>query len=127
MAQGGSLRRRVSAQVRVERNPKKKAYMRLHTTVGDLNLELHSDIAPRTVENFLLLAEEGYYKDTVFHRCIKHFMIQVRYMLPVAHVWKSGAGTGAGTSSLDFSPGPRCGNKDQKKRDTSHILRDLRL
>ena len=53
--------------------------MRLHTSAGDLNLELHSDITPRTVENFLLLAEEGYYKDTIFHRCIKHFMIQVRF------------------------------------------------
>eukprot|EP00884_Botryococcus_braunii_P021935 jgi/Botrbrau1/8425/Bobra.0237s0045.1 len=62
--------------VRVERNPKKKAYMQLHTTLGNLNLELHADIAPRTVENFLLLSEEGYYKDTIFHRCIKHFMIQ---------------------------------------------------
>lgn len=62
----------------MERNPKKKAYMKLHTSVGDLNLELHADITPRTVENFLLLAEEGYYKDTIFHRCIRHFMIQVR-------------------------------------------------
>ena len=63
--------------VRVERNPKKKGYMRLHTTLGDLNVELHCDIAPRTCENFIALAESGYYKGTVFHRSIKNFMIQV--------------------------------------------------
>ena len=63
--------------VRVERNPKKKAYMQLHTSHGHLNLELHCDIAPRTCENFLALAESGYYKDTIFHRSIKNFMLQV--------------------------------------------------
>ena len=44
---------------------------------GDLNLELHCDIAPRTCENFLVLAEGGYYTDTLFHRSIRSFMIQV--------------------------------------------------
>jgi peptidyl-prolyl cis-trans isomerase-like protein 2 len=61
----------------VERNPTKKGYLRLHTNLGDLNIELHCDIAPRTTENFLYLCEMGYYKDTVFHRSIKNFMIQV--------------------------------------------------
>jgi peptidyl-prolyl cis-trans isomerase-like protein 2 len=61
----------------VERNPTKKGYLRLHTTLGDLNIELHCDIAPRTTENFIYLCEMGYYKDTVFHRSIKNFMIQV--------------------------------------------------
>lgn len=63
--------------VRIERHPKKKAYMKLHTSCGDLNLELHCDMAPRTCENFLVLSESGYYRDTIFHRCIKNFMIQV--------------------------------------------------
>ena len=63
--------------VRVERNPKKKAYMQLHTSLGHLNLELHCDLAPRTCENFIALAHSGYYKDTIFHRSIKNFMIQV--------------------------------------------------
>ena len=66
--------------VRIERHPKKKAYMKLHTSCGDLNLELHCDMAPRTCENFLVLSESGYYQDTVFHRCIKNFMIQVSIM-----------------------------------------------
>ncbi len=64
-------------QVRVERKPKKKGYMRLHMNLGDLNLELHCDIAPRACENFMILADSGYYTGTVFHRSIKNFMIQV--------------------------------------------------
>uniref|UniRef100_A0A383V4T2 Peptidylprolyl isomerase n=2 Tax=Tetradesmus obliquus TaxID=3088 RepID=A0A383V4T2_TETOB len=60
----------------VERNPSKKGYLRLHTSLGDLNIELHCDIAPRTTENFIYLCEMGYYNDTVFHRSIKNFMIQ---------------------------------------------------
>lgn len=51
--------------------------MRLHTNLGDLNIELHCDMAPRTCENFLGLCEMGYYNDTIFHRSIKNFMIQV--------------------------------------------------
>lgn len=65
-------------KVRVERNPSKKGYMRLHTNLGDLNLELHCDLAPRTCENFFILSEGGYYTDTIFHRSIKNFMIQVQ-------------------------------------------------
>lgn len=64
-------------KVRVERNPSKKGYLKLHTNMGDLNLELHCDLAPRTCENFFVLAEGGYYTDTIFHRNIKNFMIQV--------------------------------------------------
>eukprot|EP00210_Caulerpa_lentillifera_P006358 g6073.t1 len=62
--------------IRVDWSPKKKAYVRLHTSLGHLNLELHSDIVPKTCENFLGLAEMGYYNDTIFHRSVKDFMIQ---------------------------------------------------
>ena len=34
---------------RLERNPTKKGYVRLHTNLGDLNIELHCDIVPRCV------------------------------------------------------------------------------
>ena len=68
-------------KVRVERNPTKKGYMRLHTNLGDLNLELHCDLAPRTCENFFVLSEGGYYTDTIFHRNIKNFMIQASHSL----------------------------------------------
>lgn len=56
--------------------PLKKGYLQLHTTLGDVNLELHCDIVPKTCENFLALAEGGYYTGTCFHRSIKNFMIQ---------------------------------------------------
>lgn len=62
--------------VKVEKNPKKKGYVRLHTTHGDLNIELHCDITPRTCENFLTLCERGYYNGVAFHRNIRNFMIQ---------------------------------------------------
>lgn len=62
--------------VKVEKNPKKKGYVRLQTTHGDLNIELHCDITPRTCENFVTLCERGYYNGVAFHRNIRNFMIQ---------------------------------------------------
>ncbi|KAG1366922.1 peptidyl-prolyl cis-trans isomerase CYP65 [Cocos nucifera] len=62
--------------VKVEKNPKKKGYVQLHTTHGDLNLELHCDLTPRTCENFITLCENGYYNGVAFHRNIRNFMIQ---------------------------------------------------
>eukprot|EP00887_Chlorella_sp_A99_P008218 scaffold12.g8218.t1 len=60
----------------IELKPQKKGYVRLHTSLGDLNIELHCDLAPKTCENFMALAEGGYYDGTVFHRSIRNFMIQ---------------------------------------------------
>ncbi|XP_068654233.1 peptidyl-prolyl cis-trans isomerase CYP65-like [Aristolochia californica] len=62
--------------VKVEKNPKKKGYVQLHTTHGDLNIELHCDITPRACENFITLCERGYYNGIAFHRSIRNFMIQ---------------------------------------------------
>lgn len=61
--------------VRYERI-KKKAYVRLVTNLGPLNLELHSDIVAKTAENFLKHCLNGYYNGTKFHRSIRNFMIQ---------------------------------------------------
>lgn len=55
---------------------KHKGYARISTTSGDLNLELHTEYAPKAVWNFLKLAKKGYYKDVTFHRNIKGFMAQ---------------------------------------------------
>ncbi|CAK7339657.1 unnamed protein product [Dovyalis caffra] len=62
--------------IKVEKNPKKKGYVQLHTTHGDLNIELHCDVTPRTCENFITLCEQGYYNGVAFHRSIRNFMIQ---------------------------------------------------
>jgi peptidyl-prolyl cis-trans isomerase B (cyclophilin B) len=48
----------------------------LHTSMGDIKLELDADNAPATVENFLQYVREGHYDDTVFHRVINGFMVQ---------------------------------------------------
>lgn len=58
--------------VKVEKNPKKKGYVQLRTTHGDLNIELHCDMTPRTCENFLTLCERGYYNGVAFHRSIRY-------------------------------------------------------
>src|SRR5262245_17883587 len=48
----------------------------LHTTHGDIRLDLDAEKAPATVENFLSYAREGFYDGTIFHRVIEDFMIQ---------------------------------------------------
>ena len=49
----------------------------LHTDVGEVKLELHCDQCPKSCENFLALAASGYYDNTVIHRNIKEFMVQM--------------------------------------------------
>ena len=46
------------------------------TSMGAMTVELWPDKAPRTVENFLMLVDDGFYEGTVFHRVIPNFMIQ---------------------------------------------------
>ena len=48
----------------------------IKTSHGDINLELNNEKAPITVENFISIAESGYYEGTIFHRVINGFMIQ---------------------------------------------------
>jgi peptidyl-prolyl cis-trans isomerase B (cyclophilin B) len=50
--------------------------MTLTTNHGDIVLELFDDDAPKTVDNFRKLAEDGYYDGLIFHRVIPDFMIQ---------------------------------------------------
>lgn len=51
-------------------------YATIHTDLGDLNVELDAKYSPKAVYNFIQLAKKGYYNDLIFHRNIKHFMIQ---------------------------------------------------
>jgi peptidyl-prolyl cis-trans isomerase B (cyclophilin B) len=48
----------------------------VETTAGPMTFEFFPDKAPGHVENFVKLAEKGFYDNTVFHRVIKGFMIQ---------------------------------------------------
>lgn len=47
----------------------------LHTSMGDVVLEMHEDM-PVTTGNFVKLAKSGFYDGTVFHRVIDGFMVQ---------------------------------------------------
>jgi cyclophilin family peptidyl-prolyl cis-trans isomerase len=48
----------------------------IETTAGTMTAELFASEAPRTVNNFVFLAREGFYADVIFHRVISGFMIQ---------------------------------------------------
>src|SRR5918911_235462 len=48
----------------------------IKTNKGTIRFELLEDDAPRTTDNFIQLAERGYYNGVIFHRVIKGFMIQ---------------------------------------------------
>ena len=46
------------------------------TTLGDIQVKPFADLAPKTVENFVTHAKNGYYDNGIFHRVIKDFMVQ---------------------------------------------------
>jgi peptidyl-prolyl cis-trans isomerase-like 3 len=48
----------------------------LHTTHGDIKVELFCELVPKACKNFLALCAMGYYDNTLFHRNIKGFIIQ---------------------------------------------------
>ncbi len=48
----------------------------IETSKGTITLELFSDLAPRTVENFTKLANDGFYNGLKFHRVLADFMVQ---------------------------------------------------
>lgn len=57
-------------------DPAKKYGAVIETSKGTIELELYPQHAPKTVNNFIFLAKEGFYDDVSFHRVIKNFMIQ---------------------------------------------------
>ena len=48
----------------------------MHTSAGPIQLELFDEDAPKTVENFRKLSNDGFYDGLIFHRVIPDFMIQ---------------------------------------------------
>ena len=57
-------------------DPKKKYEAKIETVRGTIVIELAPQYAPKTVNNFVFLANEGFYDGVTFHRVIKDFMIQ---------------------------------------------------
>ena len=48
----------------------------IHTSCGDIGIQLYPDLAPETVNSFVFLAEQGYFDGTVSHRIVPGFVIQ---------------------------------------------------
>ncbi|WP_342598704.1 peptidylprolyl isomerase [Psychrobacillus sp. FSL H8-0483] len=53
-----------------------EALVIMNTSIGAIKIKLFPELAPKTVENFLTHAENGYYDGIIFHRVIEDFMIQ---------------------------------------------------
>lgn len=62
----------------------------LSTNLWEITLELFPEAAPKAVENFVGLTQNGYYDGIIFHRVIRDFMIQ----------WGDPTGTGSGGKSI---------------------------
>ncbi|MFQ5399640.1 MAG: peptidylprolyl isomerase [Anaerolineae bacterium] len=57
-------------------DPEKLYRVTMETSKGAIEIELFPKYAPKTVNNFVFLAREGYYDGVTFHRVISNFMIQ---------------------------------------------------
>ena len=57
-------------------DPEKTYKATIETEKGVIDLELYPQYAPKTVNNFIFLAREGFYDGVLFHRVISNFMIQ---------------------------------------------------
>jgi cyclophilin family peptidyl-prolyl cis-trans isomerase len=65
-----------SKDVQTKKESKEMTVAVIKTNMGNIEVELFPDKTPKTVENFVGLAEKGYYKGVIFHRVIDKFMIQ---------------------------------------------------
>ncbi len=65
-----------NTQPEMQIDPKKQYTATIKTDVGDIVVKLFADKTPKTVNNFVFLAREGFYNDTIFHRVINDFMVQ---------------------------------------------------
>jgi peptidyl-prolyl cis-trans isomerase B (cyclophilin B) len=74
-------------------DPARQYLATLETERGSIVVELYADKVPQTVNNFVSLANDGYYDDTTFHRVIPGFMAQAG----------DPSGTGAGGPGYTFA------------------------
>jgi len=83
-------------------DPEKDYKAILHTENGEIKINLFEKRAPKTVNNFVFLSQEGFYDGTIFHRVIMNFMAQAG----------DPTGTGSGGPGYDF--------KDEFHEDLKH-------
>lgn len=60
----------------MEIDPSKTYHATIETTKGTIELDLYPNYAPKTVNNFVFLARQGFYDGVSFHRVISNFMVQ---------------------------------------------------
>jgi cyclophilin family peptidyl-prolyl cis-trans isomerase len=65
-----------SAPPQMALDPTKTYTATIDTTAGTMTAELFASEAPKTVNNFVFLARDGFYNDVIFHRVIRGFMVQ---------------------------------------------------
>jgi cyclophilin family peptidyl-prolyl cis-trans isomerase len=65
-----------NAPPKLEIDPKKSYIARIETDKGSMVIELFADKVPKTVNNFIFLARQGFYDEVIFHRVIPDFMAQ---------------------------------------------------
>ncbi len=70
------MSKQYSAAPSVSIDPAKNYTATIETTRGTIVVDLFPKDAPKTVNNFVFLAKDGFYNGTVFHRVIPDFMIQ---------------------------------------------------
>jgi cyclophilin family peptidyl-prolyl cis-trans isomerase len=57
-------------------DPQKTYIATINTDKGNIVIKLHANLVPKTVNNFVFLARQGFYDSTIFHRVIANFMAQ---------------------------------------------------
>jgi cyclophilin family peptidyl-prolyl cis-trans isomerase len=102
-SQGGSMPKQYSSPPAMTIDANKSYTATLHTTMGDMQIQLFPKDAPKTVNNFVFLARDGYYNNVPFHRIIKGFMVQTG----------DPTGTGAGGPGYRFEDEPVTRNYDR--------------
>lgn len=65
-----------SSDSKTKKESKEMTVAVIKTNMGTIEIELYAEQTPKTVENFVGLANKGYYKGVIFHRVIANFMIQ---------------------------------------------------
>ena len=70
------MQKRYSKQPDMTIDPNKQYSATIDTTAGPIQVELWAKEAPKTVNNFVTLARDGFYNGTIFHRVIPNFMVQ---------------------------------------------------
>lgn len=71
-----TMKKQYDAAPTMQLDSTKKYQATMDTSAGQMVIELYADKTPITVNNFVFLAKDGFYNDTIFHRTIDGFMIQ---------------------------------------------------